>query len=386
MVNFAPGFDLPPFYCPTEYVLHPDLADLERRCITWIDEQGLCSSPLQRAWSVTGTRVSLAFCGFTPESDPELLYPELLWAYWVMAIDDAHLHEGEGFTSGQGEHPEVAIADLAGKLNLVLAGPGQNQWPNNRFVSSLSDIGDKLRAVASPAQYARFTASHLQWSMGELWAAVNRSTNTGLTLEKYLVQRNWAVGLEPTFALNDISDGVHLSAQETHAPLMQAARQAASSVVGWDNDLISYPKEVYQGDTATNGVTVMANHLGCPLQDAVAEVVALRDRTMALFLALADQLDRTGSPAVLRCTRHMRLSVRSILEWSSAIPRYRMFDQTQYPEPVEQVPMEWTTTPSDPSMSAPDLGPIAWWWDQLESPSAGMGWSRPVSAGEALPT
>lgn len=370
MISFAPGFDLPPFYCPTEYVLHPDFADLEMRCVAWIDEQGLCPSPLQRAWSVTGTRVSLAFCGFTPEAAPELLYPQLLWAYWVMAVDDAHLHELQGFTPGPGDHPELAVADLAGKFNIVLAGPGQNQWPGSRFVSSLSDIGDKLRAAASPAQYARFTAGHLQWSMGELWSAVNRGKGGGLTLEQYLVQRLWSGGLGPTFALNDISAGLQLSAREYHSPLMQAALQSAASVIGWDNDLISYPKEVHQGDAETNGVTVMADHLGCPIQDAVVEAVALRDRTMALFLALAERIDRTGSPDAVRCVRHLRLSVRAILEWSSAVPRYRVFDQSRFPEALEPVPMEWSTAPSDLSMNAPDLGPITWWWDQLTSAAA----------------
>lgn len=157
-------------------------------------------------------------------------------------------------------------------------------------------------------------------------------------------------------------------AERNHPAVVAAnATNAANMVISWDNDLISYPKEERHGEEKGNCVGVMAHQLRCSPQDAVAEVVAVRDRVMALFLALREKLSRTGSDDVRQFVALLAYIIRGHLDWAAAIPRYREITDHKEPPTLDlpQVRMEWSHAPSDPGMDPVDIGPIKRWWDQL---------------------
>ncbi|GCB51387.1 pentalenene synthase [Streptomyces sp. NL15-2K] len=207
-----------------------------------------------------------------------------------------------------------------------------------------------------------------QWVLGELWLASVLELGRVPTVEEYTMQRHSASGGLPGFELAAFAQDLRLSDTERNDPALVTAISAANLVISWDNDLISYPKEAFHGEGKGNMVGVIAHHLNCSPQDAVAEVTAIRDRVMSLFLGLHDKLSRSRNSQVRQFGDLLSHFIRGHLDWSAAIPRYREITDHKTPPPPDLPPitMEWTDTPSDTRMTPVDIAPIAGWWDQLK--------------------
>lgn len=371
VVTFDPGFELPAFFSPIEEVTHPDLPILEQKAIVWADRIGLYATPLERAWGLNGVRPPVIPCRACVDADPERLLVFLCWSYWIWAVDDVHHHTSETGTTGHTSAPggtTARMVDLAGRLGCALDGPGQVLPGSTRFAHALADIGNMPREKATPTKWQRFVAAHRQWTMGELWQACSTQLGTELPLETYVMQRLANTGCIPMFAGTAFANGLDISDDEMYDPAVMAAENAVNFIIGWDNDLISYAKEKFHGEADTNGVTVMARHLNCSLQDAAIEIAKLRDRVMVLFLALQEQIGRTGSDDLNKYLRSLVQYVRSQLVWCTSVPRYTVFNDHRQPPPGDfpTLKIEWSAGPSDPRLQPPAIPAIQWWWDTLK--------------------
>jgi hypothetical protein len=381
MVTFVDGFDLPPFFCPvTKIFHHADNDLLEKRCIEWADDAELYANPADREWGVVGTRAWLLGALACPTADPERLFPLLMFLTWGLAIDDGlmgiytshDIYPAVGSTASPAGNAAAAssllaiLVDMGVRFGCSLESLGQVPPQSDRFVSSLSAVGKRARDVASPMQMQRFIDAFRRTIMFELWAA----SRIGLDsipppLDDYVIQRPYTslIGIaEPLMA---VANCLSLSSNEVFSQRYKAALNAFLFVVGWQNDLLSYPKEKFQGEAATNAVAVIGKHLGCRESDAVIEAVSMRDRVMLLFLALCEQIKRTASDDMGRHLDSLVSLVRGHLEWACSIARYRTIDRSVPPELMEPLLLEFSDVPLVSTMEPLEIGPIQWWWSQL---------------------
>lgn len=376
MVSFVPGFELPPFYCPIDEALHPDFDELRQRCVAWADTTGLYGNDLvERAWGLHGTHADLGFARCCPAAPKERQFILMLWALWVFVGDDNHHHDETtvGLTGRPGgpDRKMAHMVDLGGRLICAADGPDQVLAGGSDTAQRLSrtnaQIVNMMREAGTATQVQRFLERQRQWVLGELWLASVLELGRVPTVEEYTMQRHSASGGLPGLELAAFAQDLRLSDIERNDPVLVTAISAANMVISWDNDLISYPKEAFHGEEKGNMVGVIAHHRNCSPQDAVAEVAAIRDRVMSLFLALHDKLTRSRSSQVRQYADLLRHFIRGHLDWSAAIPRYREITDHRTPPSLNLPPvaMEWTDAPSDTRMTPVDIAPVAWWWDQL---------------------
>ncbi|MEU2718290.1 hypothetical protein [Streptomyces sp. NPDC007205] len=376
LVTFAPGFELQPFFCPIEEAIHPDYEELARACVEWADANDMYGDDaVERAWGLFGTRSDLAFARGCPAAPKDRMFILMLWALWIFVGDDNHHHDTNSIgLTGRPGGPSNKIArmvDLAGRMTCATDGPetllDKDRNGGSRLVRTLARIMDMIRARATPTQMQRILDRQRQWVLGELWLSSALELGIVPTVEEYTMQRHSSSGGLYAFEVQAWGQDLRMTDAERNHPTVVAAANAANMVISWDNDLISYPKEERHGEEKGNSVGVMAHQLCCSPQDAVAEVTAVRDRVMSLFLALHEKLTHTGSDDVRQFVDLLAHIIRGHLDWAVAIPRYREITDHKEPPTLDlpQMRMEWSHAPSDPCMEPVDIGPIKWWWDQL---------------------
>lgn len=80
-------FELPPFYCPIESAIHPDVDDIEKRAVDWIDRLEIYDSEARRAW-VMATNSAEFYARFAPDGAGDNVLAAAQWVYWGFAFDD----------------------------------------------------------------------------------------------------------------------------------------------------------------------------------------------------------------------------------------------------------------------------------------------------------
>jgi 5-epi-alpha-selinene synthase len=157
-----------------------------------------------------------------------------------------------------------------------------------------------------------------------LWENLNRSNQIRPSLAAYVTMRENTVGLHPQFALAEITDGVHLSAQALAHPTVRSLTMMACNVVAWTNDLFTFDKELAQGEVH-NLVMLYMTEQGLDRDAAVAHVVARHDDEMRAFIALTARLPDVGDerPQLLRYVGVLRGWMRGHLDWARETGRYR---------------------------------------------------------------
>jgi hypothetical protein len=144
------------------------------------------------------------------------------------------------------------------------------------------------------------------------------------------------------------------------APAVRAAVDAGFLVAGLDNDLVSYRREVDRGEADENILTVLLH--GDPdltLERAVADVVAMRDRMMSLFV----RLHRQSAAASAEADRYLQAigsSVAGSAAWGFMTERYAAPNSARSQ-------LTWADLPCDESPGPVPVRSIAWWWDALEA-------------------
>ncbi|GHF33310.1 hypothetical protein FHX82_005266 [Amycolatopsis bartoniae] len=347
--------ELRPFYCPIEPAIHPEVDEVERRAIEWIDRFRFYSGETGRA-RVLGTNSAEFYARFAPAACREGLQAAVHWVYWGFAFDDTRCDSGE-FSADP-----VKFLAMAGPLQQALENPWHAPPGDDPYVAALQDIGRAFAACATPVQVRRFTDAHRAWLFGVAWQIANCAAGRMPTLADYTAMRPNAAGGPPTLAMLEIALGQEVPAAEMDSPAVRALTEMAMLVAAWDNDLHSHRKETTEDHTDQNLINVLRVHEGLPPADALAEAYRLRDRVMTRFLELRDQVaadPRTSSAlrAYLRCLGH---AIRGNTDWALRVPRYSGYGESPRPGGAA-----WADGPSDPRPGPLPIPAIAWWWDSL---------------------
>lgn len=353
-------FRIPPFYCPIEPSLHPDVDRIEKEAIAWIDRVRIYENETRRSW-VLGTNSAEFFSRFTPEGTSDNVVLCAQWVYWGFAFDDVRCDNGP-LSEDPGE-----FVKTAGRVQRVLEAPRSTGTNEDRYLNALHDIGLTMRELATPTQVRRFVDAHRAWLHAVAWQVGNQARGEMPDLNDYLAMRLGSCGGFPTMALLEIGNGAEVPAEEMDHPTVRAATEAALLTAGLDNDLHSFRKEAHQNHADQNIINVLLHHECADLEEALAGAVGLRDRIMRLYLRLHEQLLPNASEQLrtyLNCLGH---GIRGNIDWALRVPRYTSVTDPEQP-PAEGRPWtpEWSDTPCNPSTDPPAVPSIAWWWDRLD--------------------
>lgn len=347
---------IPSLYCPLPTSLHPCVEELNADGLSWISQFMMFSDNAD--WKRYVAMNPGLLPGYVMPRAP--MGPALQAAssllFWLWAYDDIECDEVEDRQCF--DQHILQLSDLARVAEAPLVVP-----PTNAFCAALADLRAQLVRTASPVQVARWASSMGAYFMANAAAAVQRRQGVVPDLDTYVAQRIHSGAVKPTLMLLDVAEGYELSPAELESPDVSALNEMVCSLVGWDNDLLTYHKEVLRGGADHNLVTVLANARGYSVEEAVEEAVDIRDRVLALYLRLHDKVRADASPELRRYLAGLSSWIRGHLDWGMTTMRYRD------PEADADLPDEVAAASAAVSTEPLPIPTIAWWWERLAAPS-----------------
>ena len=217
-------------------------------------------------------------------------------------------------------------------------------------------------------QIQRLVEGHRHWLLGTLWQLGNTEHGVILDTDSYAIQRHASVAALLFMSWSEITAGEEIPGRELYSRPVRALIESAILINGWDNDFVSYRREtLVDNDSTQNIVTVVAREHDCSTQDAFVEAVAIRNRTMSLFVRLTEQLTPQVGSAMRSYIQDLGHLIRGSLDWSMTCPRYTcLTPRSEFPTPSEPLALTLADEPSYPDAAPSSIPSIAWWWDQLE--------------------
>lgn len=313
----------------------------------------MCASEREKAW-VVATHSADFMARFAPVADEDRLLATALWVYWGFAFDDARCDSGPLSTR------PAQFNALAGQVQRACE--TDRAEPDDRYARALQDIMRRFRSLTPPTQVARFVHAHRAWLSGVAWQIGNQAVGRMPGLDEFLAMRLLSAGGHPTFALLEPATGAYVPDREMHRPAVQALTEMAIMVASLDNDRHSLHKELSRGQTDQNIYTVLMAERALPLQQAVHEASALRDRVLLRFLRLHDRVRPTAGPELATYLQGLRHGMRGNNEWGLRVPRYLSLGH--WPDEREDLLVTFAEEPSDSRPGPVEGAPcIAWWWD-----------------------
>ncbi|WP_280433299.1 terpene synthase family protein [Nocardia brasiliensis] len=343
-------FDIPPIWCPIAPAIHPGHADVEKRMLAWVDEFGLCTDDFQRE-RVVAARAAELMARMAPRGVDERMLTGANWLIWGFAFDDFYCDPGLGERHTKLEK----FVPVAARCLRYFEAP--HSWrATDPYMAALGDIAADLRQWAGNTQFRRFADSHYLWFFQVIWEIMNRERQVVATLDDYIVMRLQTVGTIPTMLLTEIVNGIEVAPEEVDQPLTRALTELTIVITACDNDLMSYTQETRGGRSDHNILTVLTNHNELSLQDAAVQVVAMRDRCMALFFQLAERAGKRASTDLNLYLEQLAHTIRGNHDWGFGAPRYTG-------RPGVEIDHRYSDRSSDTSRDPLPIATIAWWWE-----------------------
>jgi hypothetical protein len=349
---------IPSLYCPIPTSLHPCVEELNADGLSWISQFVMFADNAE--WQRYVAMNPGLLPGYVMPRAP--MGPALQAAsnllFWLWAYDDIECDEVEDRQCFD-EHI-LQLSDLARVAEAPSVIPHTNP-----FSAALADLRAQLVRTATPVQVARWASAMSAYFMANAAAAVQRRQGVIPDLDTYVAQRIHSGAVKPTLMLLDVAEGYELSPSEVESPDVTALNEMVCSLVGWDNDLLTYHKEVLRGGADHNLVTVLAQAMGCSPTEAVDEAVDIRDRVLGLYLQLHEKVKASASPALGRYLAGLSSWVRGHLDWGMTTMRYRD------PEAAADLPDELAGAAPIVSTEPLAIPTVAWWWERLGSDNGG---------------
>jgi hypothetical protein len=324
---------------------------------------GLCADERQRRRAMAANGAEF-YGRITPQGDLDRLCIAADWIYWAGFFDDTRCDEGvsrerwDGFTV------------LASRLLRMLETMDPRVGEGDPCLTALHDIAVRFSRVASPVQINRWVEAQRKWLFGvaERRAMAARGATPGL--DAYLTMRLWDAAGAPITSMIEMVNGSEVPGHEMDAPRVRAVAELAAMIGALDNDRISRFKEVHGDEGEHNLVNVMMSARRCSPEEALRELVALRDRMMCLFLRLREEALSGASPALRRYLADLGHMIRGHIDWSFTAARYStLYSPEGVPTGSVSLSIGWAPEPSDDRLTAPPLPSIAWWWGELPAPA-----------------
>ncbi|MEV8318378.1 terpene synthase family protein [Streptomyces sp. NPDC059900] len=361
---------IPPLYCPIPAAIHPQHADMQLRALDWMAQFGFCADETSRR-RVVAINGAEFVARMTPRGDPERMQVFVDWAHLSLLFDDTYDLLSDSSAGGA----LAGFAEMAVKLMRTFEAPQASMMPpDSPFSAPLHDLAQRTHRFATPVQLRRMVEAQRTWLSCVAWEIACKTRPEPPSLNDYVVLRMGTVGGIASSSWIEILNATEAPSHAIDSLPVRALSETAGLIVGMDEDLYSYGKDLWHqqrdGTPLLNIVSIVGHHLACSHEQALAEVVMMRDRLMNLFLTLRNQILRDACPALALYLTDLGHYIRGTADWGMHTDRYRNPDGAS-PHAVEIV-HQWSETPSDTSLKPLPLPAIRWWWDQLQDASQGM--------------
>jgi len=354
------GIVLLPLHCRFPRAVNPHLDEIERRCVEWIDRFELYGSAAQRE-RLIGTRAAEIYARALPTAAAERVADVAKWLYWGFATDDLY------YDNGPTSRRAADFLALGARLVRLCEEPRAGFAFELPYSDALRDLTNAILRHATPLQRIEWAHTARAWFFGMAWDVANAERGVPPSLNDYLAMRMHTGGLASWATTLNIANGVELTPAQAASGPVRAIVEAWSTFCLLLNDLMSFAKEVRNGDSSSNVVTVLAHERSCTPHEAVAEAQALTDRIATLFLALHAQLlgEAAHDPAMRTFLASLAHTWRGIIDWGFSAPRYVTGGDPEAP-PLQTFP-GWAPQPLDASLAPLPFSSIAWWWEELSA-------------------
>ncbi|APR75925.1 Pentalenene synthase [Minicystis rosea] len=343
------------FYCPIAAAVHPRAAAVAERSLEWLIRMGLGADERQRRRALAANGAEF-YGRITPDGDDDRLSIAADWIYWAGFFDDTRCDEDEA--RGRG------FTDLVARLLRMLETMDARLAGRDPCLAALHDLGTRFARVATPVQMNRWVEAHRKWLFGVVQRRAHTAGGVMPDLDTYLTMRLHDAAGAPITSMIEMVAGLEVPSREMDSPRVRALSELGAMIGALDNDRISRFKEAHEGDEEQNLLRVIAHARGGTAEQALAELVALRDRMMCIFLRLRDQATESASPALRRYLEDLGHMIRGHIDWSFTTARYSTLYSASGARRVS-LSMRWTDEPADACLEAPPLPSIAWWWAEL---------------------
>lgn len=261
-------------------------------------------------------------------------------------------------------HLAVHIAKLKRVLTAPEA-PVDATDPYRIYLSTLRDIRIEIGAHATPAQMNYLITGLGKYLDAVLWKTANQKRRQMPSLADYLVMRQADVAGPWMTALTPIGGGYELSADEVQDRRVRAISEVVGLIVGLDNDIISFHREMGNGLFRQHIIDVLMHERGCSMAEALDAAVKIRDRLMCLYLRLRDQIAENASPGLSRYVHDIGYWIRGNIEWSRDTHRYLnpIDAATKTEKHYQPFDLTWADKPADDDPDPLPVPAIAWWWE-----------------------
>lgn len=350
------------FYCPLPTAVHPRVDEVAGRSAEWLARFELCPGERQRR-RLLATNSAEFYGRITPAAIDERLQIAVDWVYWAFAFDDLWSSRSDA----QGR--SGAITTLAARLLRILETLDDRLCAGDRYLIALHDLAVRYASCASPAQLRRWVEAHRMWLFGHIQRDELQAGGAIAGLDAYLTMRLHDCGGPPVTAMIDVANGVEVPDHELDAPTIRALTEVTWLIAAIDNERVSRAKEMQGEDGVQNLVDVLMHGRGCSPEQALVEVVAIRDRLMNLFVRLHAQALPAAGPALRRYLTDLAYVVPGNVAWSLKTARYTTIYGLGGAQ-IGTVDLHggWTQAPADELLDPLPIPAIAWWWRLLAAP------------------
>ncbi|MGV9312772.1 selina-4(15),7(11)-diene synthase [Streptomyces sp. NPDC003691] len=344
----GPQLTVPPIYAPIPPAIHPRHATIEARTAAWAEAFRIGSPELRGR--LVRHDIGTFSARILPDGREEVV--ELLadFVLWLFGVDDGYCEE-----SDLGRRP----GDLVGVLHRLLRvaqDPGGPFLRSDPLAAGLRDLRARIDRFGTYTQSTRWVDALREYFFSVVWEADHRRAGTVPDLNDYTLMRLYDGAATVVFPLLEMAHGDELRPGERDHPAVRALCEMTSFIISWDNDIFSHHKEASGNGFYLNALRVLQHHQGLSPADALTTAIGQRDRVMCLFLKLAEQRRRTGSPELCRYLDGLRHFVRATQDWSVSSLRYTT------PDNPARFAGTFRSTPTDDSAEPLDIPVIRWWW------------------------
>lgn len=341
----AASLPLPRFYCPIPSQEHPGSGTFDSAAISWLQRKRL-AGPHLLPWL---TRADLGgLTGRTmPHGDTELLHVVARLHAVLFALDDGLCDEVDPLPA--------QLTRETQRILRVLEAPQPARSDDSEYAAALREIRLQLEEHMTGGQLRRWVEGMRTYLTALPWEAELRRAPGLPSTSDYVTMWMRAIGMAPSTALMEAVGGYVVPDGDLEEPGVRACTEMTWTLVAWDNDLYSRPKEVNRAGDTLNLVDVLAAERGIPLDEAQEQAVAMRDAVMSRFLTLRAQLIPQVGVETRRYLTDLGSFLRGHLDWARDCPRYALSSDSG--------PGGWWKSHPSPDATRPvAIDSIDWWW------------------------
>jgi hypothetical protein len=308
---------MPALCCPFRDEISPLADDVGRHVVDWACRFNLPGDEDERA-RLTSTMVGRLAARTSPRAC--LAGLELLadWQMWLFLFDDKYSDE-----SATGADL-TRLSQLVTAFMLVLDNPGETAFRAEPFSLALGDITDRLLAMASAPQAARFMTSVRGYFLAQFWEAAHRVKDQPAGLAEYAAMRRHSGAVPTCLALIDVAEGSDLPGTDFWRPDVRVLSDIAVNVTCWANDILSFRKESERSVQVHSLPAVLAAERQLDLASALAAAAAMHDAEVRRYLRIEEQVRPDAGAALTGYLDGLRSWMSGNYYWSLETGRYNV--------------------------------------------------------------